>query len=236
MKGLIIKELITMFKNNKFSFILIPVFALFGVFNNQNMFLMIVPALLAMIPLGQMTHDELCHWDRYVQCLPVDKNKIVSSKYALVIVLSLIATVIIGAVMGIINYRNNGSINEVIFMMICSMMIGLSVPGISIPINLKFGTAKGRFIYLIIGGIICGTLMSVLYSKIFGTNVMGSIWFGISIALLSQYGDLTASAIKRRLGIKDFGNLLPGHGGILDRVDGWLYVLPLMWFVIKYLV
>ena len=87
-----------------------------------------------------------------------------------------------------------------------------------------------------IGGIICGTLMSVLYSKIFGTNVMGSIWFGISIALLSQYGDLTTSAIKRRLGIKDFGNLLPGHGGILDRVDGWLYVLPLMWFVIKYLV
>lgn len=84
-----------------------------------------------------------------------------------------------------------------------------------------------------IGGIICGTLMSVLYSKIFGTNFSGAIWFGIGVSLLSQYGDLTASAIKRRLGIKDFGNLLPGHGGVLDRVDGWLYVLPLIWFLIK---
>ncbi|WP_295087869.1 ABC-2 transporter permease [Ruminococcus sp.] len=195
MKGLIIKELITMFKNNKLSFIVIPVFALFGVFNNQNMFLMIVPALLAMIPLGQMTHDELCHWDRYVQCLPVDKNKIVSSKYAMVIVLSLIATVIIGAVMGIINYRNNGSINEVIFMMICSMMIGLSVPCISIPINLKFGTAKGRIIYLIIVGIICGTMPALLLSdsgklsaimvKLFSnTAVLTAVSFAVLVAMI----------------------------------------------------
>ena len=195
MKGLIIKELITMFKNNKLSFILIPVFALFGVFNNQNMFLMIVPALLAMIPLGQMTHDELCHWDRYVQCLPVDKNKIVSSKYAMVIVLSLIATVIIGAVMGIINYRNNGSINEVIFMMICSMMIGLSVPCISIPINLKYGTAKGRIIYLIIVGIICGTMPALLLSdsgklsaimvKLFSnTAVLTVVSFAVFVAMI----------------------------------------------------
>ena len=195
MKGLIIKELITMFKNNKLSFILIPVFALFGVFNNQNMFLMIAPALLAMIPLGQMTHDELCHWDRYVQCLPVDKNKIVSSKYAMVIVLSLIATVIIGAVMGIINYRNNGSINEVIFMMICSMMIGLSVPCISIPINLKFGTAKGRIIYLIIVGIICGTMPALLLSdsgklsaimvKLFSnTAVLTVVSFAVFVAMI----------------------------------------------------
>lgn len=195
MKGLIIKELITMFKNNKLSFIVIPVFALFGVFNNQNMFLMIVPALLAMIPLGQMTHDELCHWDRYVQCLPVDKNKIVSSKYAMVIVLSLIATVIIGAVMGIINYRNNGSINEVIFMMICSMMIGLSVPCISIPINLKYGTAKGRIIYLIIVGIICGTMPALLLSdsgklsaimvKLFSnTAVLTAVSFAVLVAMI----------------------------------------------------
>lgn len=84
-----------------------------------------------------------------------------------------------------------------------------------------------------IGGIICGTIMSVLYCKFAGTNVSDAIWVGISISLLSQYGDLTASFIKRRLNVKDFGNLLPGHGGIMDRIDGWIYVLPLVWFVLK---
>jgi len=85
-----------------------------------------------------------------------------------------------------------------------------------------------------IGGIICGTAMSLLYGKIGARNFMPElIWIGISVSLLSQYGDLTASFIKRRLNIKDFSNLLPGHGGILDRFDGWIYVLPLIWFMIK---
>ena len=86
-----------------------------------------------------------------------------------------------------------------------------------------------------IGGIICGTIMSVvffLYFKPFGSDSMFAVLMGITIALLSQYGDLTASFIKRCLGIKDFGNLLPGHGGILDRFDGWIYVLPFIWFFI----
>lgn len=84
-----------------------------------------------------------------------------------------------------------------------------------------------------IGGILCGTALSVLYCRILNTDVSVAIWVGISISLLSQYGDLTASFIKRRLEIKDFGNILPGHGGLLDRFDGWLYVLPLIWFIIK---
>ena len=85
-----------------------------------------------------------------------------------------------------------------------------------------------------IGGIVCGTLMALLYGFI-GTDSFRPelIWTGISVALLSQYGDLTASFIKRCLNIKDFSNLLPGHGGILDRFDGWIYVLPLVWLIIK---
>lgn len=84
-----------------------------------------------------------------------------------------------------------------------------------------------------IGGILCGTALSMLYCKLAGTNIFNAVWVGISVSLLSQYGDLTASLIKRRLGIKDFSNLLPGHGGILDRFDGWIYVLPLVWFMIR---
>ena len=87
-----------------------------------------------------------------------------------------------------------------------------------------------------IGGILCGTIMSViffLYFRPFGSDAMFAVLLGITLSLLSQYGDLTASYIKRCLGIKDFGNLLPGHGGILDRFDGWIYVLPFIWFFIR---
>lgn len=195
MKGLIFKEIMTIFKNNKLSIIVIPAFALFGLFNDQNMFLMIVPVLMAMLPLGQMTHDELCHWDRYVQCMPVDKKKIVSSKYAVVIILSLISAVIIGIVMGIMNYMKNGSFNEVIFMVITSLLIGISVPCISIPINLKFGTAKGRLVYMIIVGLICGLVPIVLLSdsvklssqmaKLFSnTAVFGAAAMGLFFVML----------------------------------------------------
>ena len=57
------------------------------------------------------------------------------------------------------------------------------------------------------------------------------MWIGISVALMSQYGDLTASFIKRKMGIKDFGAILPGQGGILDRFDGRMYALPIVWLV-----
>jgi len=84
-----------------------------------------------------------------------------------------------------------------------------------------------------IGGIICGTFMCVLYGLL-GTDIFRPelLWIGMGISLLSQYGDLTASAVKRRLGIKDFSQILPGHGGLLDRFDGWIYILPLIWFIL----
>jgi phosphatidate cytidylyltransferase len=92
-----------------------------------------------------------------------------------------------------------------------------------------------------IAGIICGTFAAILYGLVTTSIAGGGIhqgafmpqlmWIGISVALLSQYGDLTASAIKRRLGIKDFSNVIPGHGGVLDRFDGWIYALPIVWLI-----
>lgn len=83
-----------------------------------------------------------------------------------------------------------------------------------------------------IAGIVCGTAAAILFGIIFKHAFIPELlWFGIGISLLSQYGDLTASWIKRRLKIKDFGSLLPGHGGFLDRFDGWIYVLPLAWIL-----
>lgn len=83
-----------------------------------------------------------------------------------------------------------------------------------------------------IAGIICGTFASVMYGLLGTDTFMPQLmWIGISVALLSQYGDLTASWIKRKLGVKDFGHILPGHGGVLDRFDGWIYVLPIVWMI-----
>lgn len=84
-----------------------------------------------------------------------------------------------------------------------------------------------------IAGILCGTFASLMYGLLGTDTFMPQLmWIGISVALLSQYGDLTASWIKRKMGLKDFGRILPGHGGLLDRFDGWIYALPLIWFVI----
>ena len=83
-----------------------------------------------------------------------------------------------------------------------------------------------------IAGVLCGTAASVLYGLL-GTDTFlpQLLWIGFSVSLLSQYGDLTASWIKRRLKLKDFGNIIPGHGGFIDRFDGWIYALPLLWFI-----
>ncbi|MCL2369193.1 MAG: phosphatidate cytidylyltransferase [Alphaproteobacteria bacterium] len=80
-----------------------------------------------------------------------------------------------------------------------------------------------------IGGIICGTLAAIIFGLFaYGIFIPELIWIGISVSLLSQYGDLTASWIKRKLGLKDYGNIFPGHGGFMDRFDGWIFVLPIV--------
>ena len=56
--------------------------------------------------------------------------------------------------------------------------------------------------------------------------------FGLGVGLLAPIGDLTESMFKRNLDIKDFGTIIKGHGGVLDRFDGFLFALPFAYYAL----
>ena len=62
------------------------------------------------------------------------------------------------------------------------------------------------------------------------------IILAIVTSIMAQLGDLTASKIKRITGIKDYGYIMPGHGGILDRFDSILFTAPIVYYYIKYFI
>ncbi len=87
---------------------------------------------------------------------------------------------------------------------------------------------------------VAGTVGGMVAAVVFGAAVAGAIspWnhktglvLGLLVAGGAFLGDLCASMIKRDLGVKDFGSLLPGHGGVLDRFDGLLFCLPIAYYL-----
>ncbi|MGM0607472.1 MAG: phosphatidate cytidylyltransferase [Candidatus Muiribacteriota bacterium] len=62
-------------------------------------------------------------------------------------------------------------------------------------------------------------------------DVKGSLLIPLVVSILAPAGDLTVSALKRTFNIKDSGRLIPGHGGILDRVDSYIYLIPVLYFI-----
>lgn len=85
--------------------------------------------------------------------------------------------------------------------------------------NKTFSGSMGSFIFSIFTSI-------VLLNYSFKTDIIQNIILGIIISLSVQIGDLLFSFLKRKSFLKNTGNILPGHGGILDRIDGILFGLP----------
>ncbi|GIV05222.1 MAG: phosphatidate cytidylyltransferase [Fimbriimonadales bacterium] len=66
-----------------------------------------------------------------------------------------------------------------------------------------------------------------------GLSTGWAIAAGLGVGVLGQLGDLFESALKRSIGVKDFGGVLPGHGGVLDRFDSFLFSAPWIWWIVQ---
>lgn len=83
----------------------------------------------------------------------------------------------------------------------------------------------GAIVLMLIYTLVCNTYLGMKFNYIY------IILIAIVLSLVGQLGDFAASSIKRYTGIKDFSNLIPGHGGMLDRIDSVIFIAPFAYFL-----
>lgn len=91
--------------------------------------------------------------------------------------------------------------------------------------------SPGKSVEGVLGGSAGAVIVGFLWGPVAGIAPWQGALIGGVVSILSVLGDLTESALKRHVGVKDSGALLPGHGGILDRFDSSLFVLPFVYYM-----
>jgi phosphatidate cytidylyltransferase len=86
-----------------------------------------------------------------------------------------------------------------------------------------------------VAGFACSLIVGAVLGALLHIPQPHGLILGALIGIIGQIGDLAGSAIKREVGIKDFSSLLPGHGGVLDRVDSLLFVGPVVFYYVRFL-
>ncbi|MEO7713242.1 MAG: phosphatidate cytidylyltransferase [Gemmatimonadaceae bacterium] len=102
--------------------------------------------------------------------------------------------------------------------------------------------SPGKTVAGAVGGLLASMLVSWLYARAvlvpvasLGFTPWGAVLFGALISMAAQIGDLFESLIKREGGVKDSSRIIPGHGGVLDRLDSLLFVLPVAYLLLGWL-
>ena len=163
-------------------------------------FLMYLFLLLIIFPQIQFEHIGLIFMIYFLALLTVISLLICQKIDRMVVVLILLGTYITDT-----------------FALFCGMLFGKH--------KLNERISPKKTIEGSVGGFIISTIVCLLFSFIFikGFPIELSIVASITLPIMGQIGDLAFSAIKRHFAIKDFGNIFPGHGGILDRIDSLIF-------------
>ena len=89
-----------------------------------------------------------------------------------------------------------------------------------------------------IAGLIVGTLTSIVFTTIFlnkSLSLLNATVLGLLLSVLGQLGDLSVSLMKRTAGVKDSGDVIPGHGGFLDRCDSLIFSAPILYYYLIFI-
>lgn len=223
---------------------------LFSVMDISKMFVITLPSLV-FVPLFVLFKDTTGSeiiW--YLYTLWMLSSMILNEKLELrdVFVTYAMSVMISTCLSKIIELRDFGGEHGNLL-----VLLGLSVAWLSDTGAYFFGKSMGRHKLCpevspqkttegLLGGIITCTFFLILTSLILNKfiftsnhkiNYMVIIFLSITGPLISTLGDLCFSIIKRRCHVKDFGNIMPGHGGALDRFDSVIFAVPYVYIIVK---
>jgi len=104
--------------------------------------------------------------------------------------------------------------------------------------KLLIEVSPGKTVAGTVGLIVGSTIGSIVFMKYFfpSLSLWHAVFLGLTGGVIGQLGDLTESALKREAGIKDSSSLLPGHGGILDRLDCLLFISPFVFYYKEFII
>lgn len=194
MKGLLTKEFIVFLKTSRTQIYIILMFIILGIMMKNIMYIMFVPLLLPMMAKQGLAVDEISKWDKYSACFPVDRKKIVSSKYLLIFFISIAAFIITAISIVILkNFKPDpeNPIGRIAPYLAAAVAESLILPSLSLPFDFKFGTSKGKVMYFIATAFAAALLSATtmlpdkqsILSKISNPSLIITLAFCISAAV-----------------------------------------------------
>ncbi|WP_290776231.1 phosphatidate cytidylyltransferase [Anaerofustis sp.] len=153
----------------------------------------------------------------------------------------LYISLILSFMIMLLNKLNHTGLALIIF----AILISVATDSFAFLFGIKFGKHKlcppispkksvEGSIFGLIFGVLAGIILYFIYTNynILDISLIDCIIMAIINSILCQFGDLTASMIKRTFDVKDYGKIIPGHGGVLDRIDGMLFSLAGTFFYV----